>query len=134
MESRKLIYNETFVILAGQALCVPVIALVFYLLGRYDPSVLLGAVAGALTASANFFFMALSTSIAADKAVQQDIRGGQATIRTSYFLRQVLLFAVLILCAKTGRMNLIALVIPLILVRPIITAVELLRKKGGKQP
>lgn len=133
MDSRKIVFKETAIILIGQAVCVPVMALVFYLLGYYDTSVLLGGIAGALIAVLNFFFMALSTSVAADKAEQQDVKGGQATIQMSYILRQVLLFVALILCARSGRMNLFALVIPLILVRPIITVAEFFRKKGGKQ-
>lgn len=133
MDSRKIVYKETAVILAGQAICIPATVLIFFLLGRYDSSVLLGSAVGALIAVANFFFMALSTSAAADKAEQQDVRGGQATIQTSYILRQVLLFAALILCAKSEKMNLIALVLPLLLVRPIITVAEFFRKKGGSK-
>lgn len=133
MDSHKIVYQETAVIALGQAVCIPIIALVFYLLGYYDGSVLLGAAAGALIAILNFFFMALGTSVAADKAQQQDVKGGQATIQTSYILRQVLILAALILCAKSGAMNLIALVIPLVLVRPIMTIAEFFRKKGGKQ-
>ena len=133
MDSRKIVFKETAIILAGQVVCVPVMVLVFWLRGYYDRSVLLGGVAGALIAVLNFFFMALSTSAAADKAEQQDVKGGQATIQMSYILRQILLLVVLILCAKSGKMNLFALVIPLVLVRPIITVAEFFRKKGGNQ-
>lgn len=133
MDSRTIIIKETTPILIGEALCVPLMALIFRLLGYYDSSVLLGSIAGAVIAVANFFLMALTTSLAADKAQQQDVKGGQATIQTSYFLRQVLLFAALVICAKTGRMNLIALVIPLVLVRPIMMIAELFRRKGGTQ-
>lgn len=133
MDSRNIILKETIPVLIGQAVCIPLIALVFRALGYYDVTVLPGAIAGAVIATANFFFMALTTSLAADKAQQQDVKGGQATIQTSYILRQVLLFAALVLCAKTEQMNLIALVIPLVLVRPIITVAELFRKKGGSQ-
>lgn len=133
MDSRKIVFKETAVILAGQTICLGLMLLVFRLLGYYDGSVLLGGIVGAVIAVANFFFMALSTSAAADKAERQDVKGGQATIQISYLVRQLLLFAVLILCAKSGRMNLIALVIPLVLVRPIITVAELLRKKGGNE-
>lgn len=126
-------YKETVPILIGQIACVSVTLLLFRLLGYFDPSVLLGIISGAVIAVANFFFLALSASIAADKARQQDVKGGQATIQTSYLLRQVMLFVALVLCAKTERMNLIALVIPLVLVRPIITVAELVRRKGGGQ-
>lgn len=131
MDSHKIILKETAVILAGQLICLPVMMLVFFLAGHLDRTVVIGGIVGAVIALANFFFMALSTSLAADKAARQDVKGGQATMQTSYILRQLLLFGVLILCAKSGVMNLLALVIPVLLVRPIITIAELFRKKGG---
>lgn len=133
MDSRKIVFKETAVILIGQIVCVPVMILAFYLAGYFDRTVVFGGIAGALISVANFFLMAMSTSVAADKAEHQDVKGGQATMQTSYILRQVLLFAVLILCAKSGVMNLLALVIPVLLVRPIITIAEFFRKKGGNQ-
>lgn len=131
MDSRKIVFKETAMILIGQVICVPVMILIFYLAGYFDRTVVFGGVAGAVIAVANFFLMALSTSVAADKAARQDVKGGQATMQTSYILRQLLLFGVLILCAKSGVMNLLALVIPVLLVRPIITIAEFFRKKGG---
>lgn len=133
MDSRKIVYKETAIILIGQLICVPLMILCFWLLGYFDASVVAGGIAGALISVLNFFFMALSASVAADKAEKQDVKGGQATIQTSYILRQVLLFAALIICAKSERMNLFALVIPLILVRPIITIAEFFRGKGGNK-
>lgn len=131
MDSRRIVFKETAVIVIGQLICIPLMILVFYFTGYFDRSVVIGGIAGGLIASANFFLMALSTCSAADKAEQQDVKGGQAAIQRSYILRQVLVFVVLVLCAKSGAMNLLALVIPLLLVRPIITAAEFFRKKGG---
>lgn len=133
MDSRKIVFKETGIILLGELISVPVMMLIFYLAGYFDPTVIYGGIAGAAIAVANFFLMALSTSVAADKAERQDVKGGQATMQTSYILRQLLLFGALILCAKSGVMNLLALVIPVLLVRPIITIAEFFRKKGGIQ-
>ncbi len=131
MDSRSIVFKETAVIVIGQVICVPLMILVFYLAGYFDRSVVIGGIAGGLIAAANFFLMALSACVAADKAEQQDVKGGQATMQTSYLLRQILVFVVLVLCAKSGAMNLLALVIPLVLVRPILTVAEFFRKKGG---
>ena len=133
MDSRKVVLKETSVILIGQLICLPITVLVFYLAGYFDRTVIFGCLAGIAIAVGNFFFMALSTSVAADKAMQQDVKGGQATMQTSLILRQVLMFGALALCAKSGVMNLISLVIPVLLVRPIITVAEFFRKKGGTQ-
>lgn len=132
MDSRNIVFKETLTILIGELIFLPLMLLVFFLAGHFDRTVVFGGLAGTAMAVANFFFMAMSTSVAADKAAQQDVKGGQATMQTSYILRQVLLFGALILCAKSGVMNLLALVIPVLFVRPIITIAEFFRKKGGK--
>ena len=133
MDSRKIVLQETSVIALGEAICVPMMVLAFFLCGAFDRTVVIGGIAGAVIATANFFFMALSTSLAADKAQAQDVKGGQSTMQFSYFFRLIFMFAALVVCAKSGMMNLLALVIPVLLVRPIIMIAEFFRKKGGKQ-
>ena len=133
MDSRKIVLQETSVIAIGEAICVPLMTLAFFLCGHFDRTVVFGGIAGALIATANFFFMALSTSLAADKAQQQDVKGGQATMRFSYIFRLVFMLVSLVICAKSGMMDLLALVIPVLLVRPIIMFAEFFRRKGGNQ-
>lgn len=132
MDSRKIVFQETSVIAIGEAICVPLMVLAFFLCGAFDRTVVFGGIAGALIATANFFFMAMSTSLAADKALAEDVKGGQATMQFSYIFRLIFMFGALAVCAKSGMMNLLALVIPVLLVRPIIMFAEFLRKKGGK--
>ena len=105
--------------------------LVFALLGRFDLSVLWGSLAGAVLSIGNFFFMAVGASLAADKAENQDVKGGSLLVRNSYMVRLLILLIVLIACAKSGVFNLIALVIPLLFVRPTLTVAEFFRKKGA---
>lgn len=131
MESRKIVYRETGVVAVGVAVCTAVMMLVFALAGFFDLSVLWGGLAGAALSIGNFFFMALGTSLAADKAENQDVSGGSLLVRNSYMLRLLVLFLILIFCAKTEVFNLIALVLPLVFVRPTLTAVEFFRKKGA---
>lgn len=132
MESRKLVFSQTLVVLAGEILLSAVMVGIFALAGHFDRSVLLGAVVGALLAAANFFLMALSADCAADKAEKQNVKGGQALIQLSYIGRLIGLFLVLVLCALTKIFNLFALVIPLVFTRPILTVSEFLKKKGEK--
>lgn len=132
MDSRKIVFQETSVIAIGEAICVPLMDLAFFLCGAFDRTVVFGGIAGALIATANFFFMAMSTSLAADKALAEDVKGGQATMQFSYIFRLIFMFGALAVCAKSGMMNLLALVIPVLLVRPIIMFAEFFRKKGGK--
>ena len=131
MESRKIVYRETGIVAIGVAVCTAVMMLVYALLGRFDLSVLWGGLTGSVLSICNFFLMALGTSLAADKAENQDVKGGSLLVRNSYMLRLLGLFVVLILCAKTEVFNLIALVLPLVFVRPTLTVVEFFRKKGA---
>ena len=78
MESRKIVFKETAVVLIGQVLCVAVMFGVYALLGRFGSKVLLGGIVGGVLAVANFFFMAIGASLAADKAQQDNVKGGKA--------------------------------------------------------
>lgn len=132
MDSRKIVYHETAAVIVCEVVCTAAMIGVFALLGRYDTSVLLGGIVGMLLATGNFFLMALGTNLAADKAQQQDVKGGQALIQLSYIGRMAGLFLILALCARSGLFNVIALVVPLVFVRPSLTIAELLKKKGER--
>ena len=131
MKSRKIVFQQTAMVAVGQAVCTAAMIAVFALIGKFDISVLLGGIAGALIAVANFFFMSLFADLAADKAEAQDITGGQKLIHLSYTGRMLALFLILFLCAKSGLFHVLALVIPLVFTRPILTVSELFKKKGG---
>lgn len=133
MDSRQIVLRETGIVAIGEAVCIAIMLGVYGLLGRFNMAALLGGAVGGVLAIANFFFMAVSTSLAADKAEQQNVKGGQLLIRNSYLLRLVALFVVLFLCAKSGWFDLFALVLPLVFVRPTITVAEFFRKKGEKK-
>ena len=130
MDSRKIVLHETLTVLIGEAVGTAAMFGIFALLKSLDLSVLLGGLIGILLAVGNFFFMAMSASLAADKAAEQDVAGGKKMMQSSYMIRLVVLFGVLFLCAKSGFFNLFALVIPLVFVRPTITVAEFFRKKG----
>lgn len=131
MDPRKLVLKQTAVVLAGEILCVAAMIGVFALLGQFDKAVVFGGIVGGLVAVLNFFFMAIAVNIAADKAVQQNVKGGQATVKSSYMLRLVCMFAILFAFAKSGYCNVIAMVLPLAFVRPTLTVVEFFRRKSG---
>lgn len=131
MESRKFVFRQTGLVAVGQALCTAAMIAVFALIGKLDMTVVLGGLVGALIATANFFLMSLFATLAADKAEAQDIAGGQKLIQLSYMGRMLGLFLVLFLCAKSGLFHVLALAIPLVFTRPILTVSELFKKKGG---
>ena len=130
MDSRKFVISETLIVLAGEIIGSAAMVGIFALLGKFDSTVLLGAVVGALAATLNFFFMALFASMAADKATEQKVAKGQALVRASYLIRMAVLFLVLFAFAKSGLCNVVTLVVPLIFIRLTLTIAEFFRKPG----
>ena len=129
-ESRKIVWKETAIVAVGEVLCTALMVGIFALLGYFDMSVLLGGIVGAAVAVANFLILAIVATLAADKAEQQDVAGGQKLLKASYPVRLLVLAVILIACAKSGVFNVIALVLPLVFVRPVLTLAEFFRKKG----
>ena len=131
MDSRKLVIKQTITIAVGQAVCVAAMIGIFALLGQFNTSVLLGGVVGGVLAVLNFLTMAISAMIAADKAMEQDVKGGQATVRMSMILRLAVIAIVLIAFAKSGLCNVLAMVLPLAFTRPVLMFTEFFGKAGG---
>lgn len=129
-DSRKLVLRETAVIAIGEIICVALMCGVYALIGKFSFSVLWGGLVGLLVATGNFFFLAVIATLAADRAENQDVAGGQKLMKSSYPIRLLVMAGVLILCAKSGYFDVIALVLPLVFVRPILTIAEFFRKKG----
>lgn len=130
MDSRKIVYRETGIVALGVAVCVAVMLGVYAMLHMLDSTVLLGGVFGGILAIANFFFMAVGTSLAADKAEAQDVKGGKALLQMSMLIRYAVLFVLLFACAKSGLCAPIPLVLPLVFVRPVLSFGEFFRRKG----
>ncbi len=128
--SRKLVLKETATIALGQVVCLAVMYSAYALLDKFSLSVLLGGLLGTLLATGNFFSMAVVTSLAADRAEAQDVEGGKKIIKGSYPARILVLAGLLIICAKSGYFDVLALALPLLFVRPIVTIAEFFRKKG----
>ena len=133
MDMRKYVLRQTGIVGLGEAIGVAAMIGIFALLGAYDSRVLLGGLVGGAVAVVNFLIMAIGVNLAADKAEQQDVKGGQATVKGSYTLRMIGMAVVLFAFAKSGLCNVIALVIPLIFVRFTLTLQEFFRRKPGEK-
>lgn len=126
--------RATAPIALGVAALTGLMVAIYALAGFFRLPVLWGGIAGAVLAVGNFFLMVLSAGTAAEKAGNQDVKGGQAVMQVSYMLRLVVLFAILAACVKLLGFDPLACVLPVAFVRPVITIYELLRKKGEKTP
>lgn len=132
MNWRVQMLQKTGVMAVAQVACAVVTVSIFALLGALDWKVILGILVGLVIALANHFFLMLFANLAADKAQKETVSSAQKVIQLSYLGRLAGIFLVLLVCAKSGWFNLIALVLPLLLSRPILTVVELWKKKGGE--
>ena len=103
---------------------------IYFLLGHFDRTVLLGGIVGAVISVLNFFFMAVSADMAADRAMNQDAKSGKKMIQSFMMTRMLAIFVVLIAFAKSGLCDPLSMVIPFVMVRPTITVAEFFRKAG----
>lgn len=128
MESRKIVWKETAIVAIGVLLCTGVMFGIYALLGKLTQPVVLGCIFGALLSILNFFFMAVGTSLAADKAQAQDVKGGKALLQMSMAVRYLVLIVVFFALIKSGLCEVLPLVLPLVFIRPVLTFGEFFRK------
>ena len=132
MTQVKTALRTTAPIALGVTILTGLTLLVYALVGYFRLPVLWGAIAGTVLATGNFFLMALSAGTAADKAQNQDVKGGQAVMQLSYIFRLVILFVLLAVGVKFLGFDPLASVLPVVFVRPVITVYALFLKKGEK--
>jgi len=134
LEGRKTVFRETGFLLAGLVPCVLVMIGVYALLGRLTDRVWLGALFGLLLAVGNFFFMAVAASTAADRATEmEDVSGGRKLMTVSYLARLAVMALLLIACVKGGLCDGIAMVLPLLFVRPVLMLTAFFREKPAQK-
>ena len=133
MDMRKIVLRQTGIVALGEFVGVAAMCGIFALLGVFDLSVVWGGLVGGLVATGNFLAMAIAVNRAADKAQNQDVKGGQAVIKGSYALRLLVMALILFAFAKSGLCNVIALVVPLIFVRFTLTVTEFFRRRPGEE-
>lgn len=129
MDSRKIVFRETAIIALGEVICSGVMVGVFAALGYFQMNVLWGAVGGSLVMIANYFFMAVTVSLAADRAETGEVQQAQKMVQLSSTVRLLVMAVALFLGIKLGA-NVVALVLPLVFARPILMLSEFFRKKG----
>ena len=129
MDSRKIVFQETAIIAIGELICSAVMVGVFAALGQFSPAVLFSALGGCLIMTGNYFFMAVTVSLAADRAEAGQVQQAQKMVQLSSIVRLVVMGIAIFVGIKLGG-NVIALALPLIFARPILMLSEFFRKKG----
>ena len=129
MDSRKIVYHETAIVAIGEIICCAIMVGVFAALGHFEMNVLWGAVAGGGIMIVNYFFMAVTVSLAADRAEKGEVKQGQNMVRISSTVRLIAMGLAIFVGIKLG-VNAIAIALPLLFVRPMLMLSEFFRKKG----
>ena len=129
MDSRKDVMKELLLVTVGVLLCSAIMVGVFALLGKFSVNVLISALAGSFIIILNYFFLAVTVTLAADKAQAGKTDEAKKMMRLSPMVRLVVMAAALFIGIKAGG-NVIALVLPLVFLRPVLMVGEFFRKKG----
>ena len=129
MDHRRIVLKETFAVAVGELVCSALMVGVFAALGYFQMNVLWGALAGSIVMIANYFFMAITVNLAADRAEKGEVTQAKKMVQLSSTVRLVVMGVALVVGIKLGA-NVIALALPLAFLRPILMVTEFFRKKG----
>jgi hypothetical protein len=130
MDSRKIVIKQTVAVAVGVIVLAGVMVGIYGLLHRFSITVLWSALAGSLTIILNYFFMAMTVNMAADRATQGEVTQAQKMVQTSSVLRLVAMGGILLLCILLGAEPL-ALLLPILFGRPVLTVWSFFGKKEG---
>ena len=129
MDSRKIVFRETGIVAVGEVILSALMVAVFAAFGYFQMNVLWGALAGCLMMIANYFFMAVTVSLAADRAKKGELKQAKGMVQLSSTVRLVAVGVIAVVCIKLGA-NVLAVLLPLVFARPILMMAEFFRKKG----
>ena len=152
-KSKLLVYIDTLWLALGELVVALLVSCSFLIFGEFGYQVVIGALLGGAVTVINFLIL----SVAIDRAVNGYIEGRgdkemdeeeadqyakehgiavQNAMLKSYMLRMFLMIGSLVLAMLSGWFNPISTVIPLLMYRPVLYVVELIKikvnaKRGG---
>lgn len=131
-QSRKDVLLQTLFVTVGVVVCTGIMCVIYALLGNFDWKVLLSGGIGAVLSAGNFFAMAVTATLAADKAQDQNAPVGKTLLSGTMLLRLLVLFGIAFALLKGGICQPLPLLLPLLFVRPMLMLAEFFRKKEGQ--
>lgn len=131
MESRKSVIKQTLRFALGILSGAVITVLIYLAIGKFSAKVVIGAAVGTLISVGNFFFMCVSLINATESEI--DSTRVVAKARGGYMLRMLAIAALLILAIKSGYCDVIATIVPLLLMRPVLMLEEFFGKNGDKK-
>ena len=169
--NNKIPTREIIFLTAGEIVTGIIIISVYLLIGKFDYTVITGALLGGLVTVLNFLFLAITVNRAVDKILAErdftksesdephntaysdssdtdtdeapDVEADdaaarfarqhekklQASIKLSYIVRTLTMIGALVAALVTKQFNVIATVIPLFMLRPLLTISEMTKRK-----
>lgn len=128
MDSRKMILKDTTWVTLGILVCSGVMVGLFAVFGKFSVNVILSALVGSFVIALNYLFMAITVSMATQRAASGEVEQAKKSIQLSSAVRLVCMGVILLAGIKLGA-NVIALVLPLVFLRPVLMVTEFFRKK-----
>lgn len=128
MDSRKKILKDTGCLLLGEVAGAALMVVVFAAFSAFSLAVIVSSLIGCVVITANYFAMAVGLSIAADRAEAGDVKKAQQMAQLSSTVRLVVMGVILLTAIKLGA-NVIALLLPLLFMRPVLMVLDFFRKK-----
>ena len=153
MEKQKFPVRELIFLIAGEVIVSLLIVGIYLLLDLFIESivfsykVILGVSLGSLITVLNFTVLSIMTGNVIDKIMAERGDGEktdeeaaefaethkgkiQATMQLSFIIRTLVMLGTLVLAFITGVFDVIATLIPLLMLKPMLTISELTKKKG----
>ncbi len=130
------IKRDILIVTIGEIIAAAILLGVYLLIGKMSVFAGIGVLLGVLLAVGNYVFMAAGVLSAAKKAEAGDTQGAKRVMTVSRLARTLVLFGILLAVVLSKRFTLpemIAVLVPLVLFRPILSLGEFFRKKGGEQ-
>ncbi len=149
-KNSKLPLFETAAMIIGELITSLIVCGVYLIIRKFDYTVALGALLGSLVTLANFLVLVITTGRAIDRAMEERGEGEmndeeaaaftakhkmrlQAAIKISYILRTATIAGALVLAFLLGSVfDVIATLVPLLMLRPILTVASLIKARRGK--
>ncbi len=149
MNKQKLPLRELLALLIGEALTSLVICGVYLLIKKFTYKVLLGVLLGSTVTVLNFIVLSIMTNrvinsfleergereLSEEEATELSLKFQgkiQAQMKISFLVRILVLVVTLVAAFVSGVFAPLATVIPILMLRPIITISELLKRKAQR--
>ena len=141
-------YKDVLYLLSGEIIVSVGIVVAYIALSLYQWNVLTGAILGAVVTVLNFLILSIQINKAIDKYMEligdKEMSEEEAAefakkhslkvqnaVTKSYALRTALMLGSLVIAFITGWFNPLATLIPLLMYKPIIYVIEVIKRKRG---